>query len=126
MASEITIQVEEINNTLGGNIVAMLFSKDGFPKEHEKAIARQIRQASTSKVKFTFENNGYENLAIKIHHDENGDTRVTKNWTGIIPKEGLGFSNGGRIGLFGPPSYTECVLDHIDLSSPITIKMRYP
>ncbi len=69
----------------------MLFNENGFPKIHQQALAKQIKHAAKEVLTFGFTLNKPE-LAVKILHDENGDGKVTKNWTGIYPKEGLGFS----------------------------------
>jgi uncharacterized protein (DUF2141 family) len=52
------------------------------------------------------------------------DTRVTKNWTGLIPKEGLGFSAGVTI-LTGPPSFRKAKIKFAE-NQPVEISMRYP
>lgn len=126
MASEIIVLVEGIDTARGGVVTAMLYDEDGFPKAHEKAVATQTEQAEQEILEYRFDIGEREHFAIKIHHDENEDGNVTKNWTGIIPKEGLGFSNGGGIGMFGPPSYKTCMLYADNARSPIKILISYP
>ena len=74
------------------------------------------------RFRFTVEK---DNFAIKILHDENMDGEVSKNWTGIIPSEGLGFSNGAKL-VFGPPSYRDVVLNTDEVGKEIAIPIIYP
>lgn len=74
--------------------------------------------------KFSIEED--ENIAIKIHHDENRDGKVTKNWTRIWPKEGLGFSNGQKLTLTGPPNFKKSKLSKEQLKAELIIAVRYP
>ncbi len=90
-ATDINIKVTGIDVKRGGDIVVMLFNENGFPKIYQQALAKQIKHAAKEVLTFGFTLNKPE-LAVKILHDENGDGKVTKNWTGIYPKEGLGFS----------------------------------
>ena len=123
-AVEIKIQVEGIDTKRGGNIIAMVFSEDGFPKIHKKALAAQTKRANKKTMEFTLAVDADE-VAIKILHDENGDGKVTKNWTGIFPKEGLGFSNGQKIN-FGPPSYQKSKLSKAEFINGLKIPLFYP
>jgi len=103
--SELNITVTNIDTTKGGNIIVMIYhKKEGFPKNHEEAFFSLTQGAHESSLNFAFDVTNQE-LAIKVLHDENGDGKVTKNWTGIYPKDGLGFSNEQKITLTGPPNY---------------------
>ncbi len=124
-ATEIKINVTGINVKRGGNIIVMLFGEKGFPKIHKKALAAQTKPATKNTLKFNFTLNSNE-LAVKVLHDENGDGKVTKNWTGIIPKEGLGFSNGQRISITGPPTYKKSKLFKEQFKTGLNISIRYP
>lgn len=124
-ATEVKIKVSNINIKRGGNITVMIFGKEGFPKNHKKAIATQTKMATKKTLEFKFPLNMSE-LAVKILHDENGDGKVTKNWTGIFPKEGLGFSNGQRITMTGPPNYKKSKLVKEQFKSELVIPVRYP
>ena len=125
-AKEITVTVEEIDTERPGHIMVMLYSEDGFPKDHAKALSTQTQSVTTDsntmRFRFTVEK---DNFAIKILHDENMDGEVSKNWTGIIPSEGLGFSNGAKLG-FCPPSYRDAVLNTDEVGKEIAIPIIYP
>lgn len=126
---DIRIQVTDIDVKRSGQIMVMLFGEEGFPKNHSKAISTSIKGASSSTLNFVF-SVGLDVFAIKVLHDENGDKQVTKNWTGILPAEGLGFSNGAKIRLgpirFGPPSFNDAKLHLKDVHTPLNINILYP
>lgn len=124
-ATEINIKVTGINIKRGGDIIVMLFGKNGFPIIHKKALAAQSKRATKETLAFKFSLNINE-LAVKVLHDENGDGKVTKNWTGVFPKEGLGFSNGQRISMAGPPVYKKSKLSKEQFKTRIVIPVRYP
>jgi uncharacterized protein (DUF2141 family) len=125
MSAELTITVKNIDFKRGGSIIVMLFSEQGFPKDHDKALALQSIKASNSELPFYFKTSQSE-LAVKVLHDENEDGKVSKNWTRILPAEGPGFSNKQRIGLTGVPKYKKSKVALALLKERLTISMIYP
>ncbi|MCW8876954.1 MAG: DUF2141 domain-containing protein [Kangiellaceae bacterium] len=123
-AKEILVQIENVDTKKAGNIVVMLFGKDGFPKDHSKAVATKVIPAATQNVQVKF-NSVPEEFAIKVLHDEDESGTVTKNWTGFIPSEGLGFSNGAKLN-FGPPSFKKAKLNLSTVNNTLKLKIIYP
>ncbi len=124
-ATELKIKVNNIDIKRGGNIIVMIFGEEGFPKKHEMAFLTQSKKSQHETIGFSFDVN-MEALAVKVLHDENGDGKVTKNWTGIWPKEGLGFSNNQKISLKGAPKYKNSRLLKEQLNDGINISIIYP
>ena len=124
-AAELKVRISNIDVKRGGNIIVMIFNENGFPIEHEKAILKQTRNAHQDVMHFIFDLDTDE-LAVKVLHDENADNQVTKNWTGIYPKEGLGFSNDQQISLTGPPQYNKSMLIKDQFKNGINISITYP
>lgn len=124
LAKEVNIKVTNIEANRGGNMIVMIFGKDGFPIAHDKAILIQ-KQPAKYQMNFTFTVKN-EEFAIKVLHDEDENDKVTKNWTGIIPAEGLGFSNGQKLSLTGPPSYRKSKILLSNIDQIIEIKIIYP
>lgn len=125
MAEDIEITVTNIQPERGGNIIVFIFAKTGFPKKHDKAIFIKTVKAVQIEHKFHFDLD-LDEMAIKILHDENEDGKTSKNWTGIYPKEGLGFSNGQKLGTFGPPSYKKSKITRDEYLTGVKIAIRYP
>lgn len=124
-AKEITINVSNIDVSRSGNIMVMIFSERGFPKQHQQALASQTQLVMKAEHSFTF-NITEQEFAIKVLHDENQDGKVTKNWTGIYPKEGLGFSNKQKVGFTGPPVYQKSKINLHTTPSNLAIALIYP
>jgi len=121
----ITFQVTEIDVERGGNLMVFIFAKSGFPKNHKKALHQQTRTVDAPTMNFQFDLTEDE-IAIKVLHDEDMDGKVTKNWTGVWPKEGLGFSNKQKISLAGPPGFQRSKIQKDQLSQIPPIAIRYP
>lgn len=124
-AVELNVTVSDIEPERGGQIIVMIFEKNGFPKVHSKAISTQLRNVDNKEMTFSFPVS-VEELAVKVLHDENKDGRVSKNWTGVYPKEGLGFSNKQKIGITGPPKYKKSRLIKEQFVNGINISLIYP
>lgn len=125
MASSITVVINGIDVRRGGEVIVFLFEKDGFPKDHSKAIDKKVVTELSERIEVRFDGLPGE-FALKVLHDEDRNGEVTKYWTGIIPREGLGFSNGQRLALTGPPKYEHAFLKADEAPSPIEISVRYP
>ena len=126
MANSLTIKVQNIDINRNGQIIIFLFEKEGFPKKHSNSIQLFTHEASSNTLEKKFYNLP-KFVAVKILHDENKDGKVTKNWTGIFPREGLGFSNNQSIGVFGPPTFKDCSFKlEKNENKTINIKLKYP
>jgi len=123
-AKDITVHIKNIATQKPGNIMVMLYGYDGFPKDHAKAISVKVRPAVIDEMTIIFSSVPAE-FAIKVLHDEDETGQVTKNWTGIMPAEGLGFSNGAKL-RFGPPNFDRAKVKLTDINNTITIKITYP
>ncbi len=119
------IRVTGIDQVRGGNLIVFIFTEEGFPKKHDLALQRQVRKVSGREMTFEFPIDQQE-LAIKVLHDEDEDGKVTKNWTGIYPAEGLGFSNKQKVTLTGAPTYERSKILGSEVLSGLTIEMIYP
>lgn len=127
MATELHLSINDIDIKKGGNIAVYIFvGEKGYPKIHKEARFKKVRGASNNKLEFRFKIPNYiDNLAIKVHHDINADGKVTKNWTGIIPKDGLGFSNKQKLSFSGVPKYKNSKLTKEQLSKKQAISLVY-
>lgn len=123
-ANIINVEISNINTNKPGNILIMLFGKDGFPIEHQKALDIKIKPALTSSINVSFDNVN-PIFAIKVLHDEDENGQVTKNWLGLIPTEGMGFSNGAKLN-FGPPSFKDAKLIMQEVDPVINLPIIYP
>lgn len=123
---KITVDVSGINVERGGNLVVLLFGREGFPVKHEKALATQTQPVLSERMTFTFGAFLHDELAFKVLHDEDSNNKVTKNWTGIWPREGLGFSNGAAMSTGGPPNFDAAKLSRGKAINGVKMRVVYP
>lgn len=124
-ATEVNIEISGVDVNRGGSIIVMIFAEDGFPKKHDKALFIQSDSELRETMEFEFDLN-IDEIAVKVLHDENNDGKVTKNWTGIYPKDGLGFSNEQKVSLRGAPIYKNSKLSKEEFEDGLTISILYP
>ena len=122
----ISVTVTDIQTIREGNLMVMLFEKDGFSTKHEKAAEIKTVKANKSEMTFNFNIVSEKVYAIKVLHDEDYNGKTSKNWTGIVPREGLGFSNDARLSITGPPSFKKAMVNPDQLGDEIVVAMRYP
>jgi uncharacterized protein (DUF2141 family) len=89
-----------------GSMEAALFDKaDAFPKNPEKAIARERTRVKDGGASIVFQNVKPGTYAVAVYHDVNDNGKMDANFLGV-PKEPTGASNGAK-GKMGPPSFTD-------------------
>ena len=120
---DLTLQITNIDSNRPGEIVVMVFQEDGFPKDHQKAIQKYHITPTQAQHRINIQVPPGR-FALKIHHDEDKSGTMTKNWTGIIPAEGVGFSSGARV-RFGPPSFKAAAME-LPKSGEVDIAIIYP
>lgn len=107
-----------------GQILILVFLESGFPKDHSKAIYSSKVVPEKSEMIIPVKVPSNMGFSIKVLHDEDMNGMVTKNWTGYLPKEGLGFSAGITI-LGGVPTFQKAKIEFVE-NEMIEISMRYP
>lgn len=122
--NESEITVREIDYQRGGQLCIFVFFKEGFPIKHDKEKSKKCIKPTSNTITASIKVPNTP-FAIKILHDEDMSDSVTKDWTGFIPAEGLGFSNGASIGFFGPPGFEDAKIT-FDINNTISIEMLYP
>ena len=123
----IALDITGIDTARGGDLIVLVFNRNGFPIDHKLALSTQRVPISTEKVKVELTApDGLADMAVKVLHDQDKNDKVTKNWTGIWPAEGLGFSNGAKMRRTGPPEYDEAKVTREQALRGLTIPVLYP
>jgi len=125
-AEIINIEVKNIMVSKGGNVMVLLFTEKGFPIKHAQAVAIHTKIVDAERLHFKFKKPSSEYIAFKVLHDEDTNDKVTKNWIGIWPKEGLGFSNDRQMSAFGPPNFEEAKLVTANITDTVILTLMYP
>lgn len=121
--NELEVTVDGIDFKRGGTVNLYIFSSAGFPTKHEEALKNYqfTVEATSHTVVISVPNTSF---ALKVHHDEDDSGTITKNWTGLIPAEGLAFSSGAKL-MFGPPSYKQAAMIYPD-NDQTKLEIIYP
>ena len=121
------ILLKNIDVHRSGQILILVFLESGFPKNHSKAIYSSKVIPKKSEMIIPVKVPCNMGFSIKVLHDEDSNNRVTKNWTGVWPREGLGFSNGAMLGTLGPPDFDAAkVLRKDAINKGIKMRVTYP
>lgn len=124
VAAENTKLIVNIINTESndGQLVIYLHNNpEHFPKERDKAFKMIKTKIKNNKAEISFTDIPSGVYAIAVHHDENGNNKVDKNFVGI-PNEDFGVSNDAK-GFMGPPSFEDASFKVEGKSTTITINM---
>lgn len=121
--AELKIEIQGVQNAKG-NLGILLFNrKEGFPSDHTKAL-KQITVAARKGTNIVvFDHLAPGTYAVAVMHDENTNLKLDTNWVGM-PTEGYGFS-GNKMGLMGPPSFSDAAVSIGDAAAGMIINMRY-
>jgi uncharacterized protein (DUF2141 family) len=119
----LTLNITGIDSKRPGELVVMVFQEEGFPKDHQKAIRKYHITPLEPQHQINIQVPDGK-FALKIHHDEDKSGTMTKNWTRIIPAEGVGFSSGAKV-RFGPPSFKAAQME-LPESGEVNVPIIYP
>src|SRR6516225_4287201 len=99
----IHVEVVGLHSDKGQVLCALYSSRDGFPKQSEKALARVTSGIAQKQAVCEFSGIAPGTYAISVFHDEDSNGKLDTKFMGI-PREGVGASNGAR-GHLGPPKF---------------------
>ena len=104
----IHVEVVGLHSEKGRVLCALYSSRDGFPKQSEKALARVSSAIAGKKAVCEFSGVAPGTYAISVFHDENSNGKLDTKFMGI-PREGVGASNGAK-GHLVPPKFEAAAL----------------
>ena len=99
----IRVEVVGLHSDKGQVLCALYSSRDGFPKQSEKALARVTSGIAQKQAVCEFSGIAPGTYAISVFHDENSNGKLDTKFMGI-PREGVAASNNAK-GHFGPPKF---------------------
>ncbi|MCA0900861.1 DUF2141 domain-containing protein [Microbulbifer agarilyticus] len=105
----VTLTIANIQSQVGKLYISVYDSKDTFLSEtkvYELIAGLENLQNGQLEVMMTLP---YGALAIAVHHDNNANGEMDRNFIGI-PKEPVGLSNG-HVPKFGPPKFSKAVIE---------------
>jgi uncharacterized protein (DUF2141 family) len=90
-ASNLTVEISNIQNNNGKLTLGLFDTKESFKKEIDPYRGARV-DISDKTIKYIFKNLPNKTYALSVYHDENNNKKLDKNWFGI-PKESYGWSN---------------------------------
>lgn len=99
----IHVEVVGLHSDKGQVICALYSSREGFPKQSEKALGRVTSAITEKQAVCEFSGIAPGTYAISVFHDENSNGKLDTKFMGI-PREGVGASNNAK-GHLGPPKF---------------------
>lgn len=120
-AADLTISLTAPPDT--GQLRILLFdSPDTFGDLRDPVFSKTVPTAGQAKITLSDVPEG--RYALVVHHDENSDEKINKNFIGI-PREPVGFANGYKPK--GPPSFSRALLN-IDAENnrPVPTELHRP
>ena len=98
VATDVEVHIRTVSST-AGEVRALLFGRDNWLSDNPSYAAKV--PARPGEVVVVVRNVQPGTYGVFGHHDADGNGDVTRNFLGL-PVEGIGFSNGVRIGLRAP------------------------
>ncbi|MCP5403927.1 MAG: DUF2141 domain-containing protein [Novosphingobium sp.] len=116
----LAVTVTGLHSSSGQLIACLWKDRKGFPSCQKSPSARRlVLPVDGTTMHFAFPDVPRGSYAVTVHHDENGDGRMQRNFIGM-PKEGVGISNNPG----GMPGFAKSLID-VGTEGRITIRMRY-
>jgi uncharacterized protein (DUF2141 family) len=119
----LVVSVSGVQPRTGAVMVALFDGRTPFPSFSGQVAARRVAVAAETTTEAVFDDVPYGRYAVAVFYDRNNNGRLDMR-LGAIPLEPLGFSNGARIGLFGPPAYKDAAFDLASKERSIRIAVR--
>lgn len=103
---KIIVEIEGFPNDKGVVRSHLFNSAEPYPTESDSAFKKTTSFAKSGKAVLEYDNVPYGIYALTVHHDENNNGKMDRNFIGY-PKEGFGLSNNPKI-MFSVPTFEEC------------------
>jgi len=115
-----------VRNDKGTVYCSLYQSKEGFPNDVEKSVARTSDKPEDGEAECVFPDVKPGEYAISSFHeeDENGTGQIRRNFFGI-PKDEVGTSNDAK-GHFGPPKFEDAKFKYEGKPLTLQIHLKQP
>lgn len=90
----------------GGNLLVYMYDKpETFPRQKDKVYRLEIFPCKENLQTISIENIRFNEYAIIVVHDQNGNKKMDRNWLGL-PAENYALSGNPKFHM-GPPVFDE-------------------
>ena len=119
---KIIVEVDNIIDNKGIVLSQLFHNPNYFPTKSDKAFKKTSGNIVNKTSRIIYVNVPFGEYAITVHHDEDNNGFMNRNFIGY-PKEGYGLSNNPTI-IFKLPTYDECKFKLNSKVKIIHIKMK--
>jgi uncharacterized protein (DUF2141 family) len=102
---DVIVSISNLKTSAGQMRCTMFRTANGFPRKPELAAHRIIGSISGKSATCVFKGIAAGPAAITAFHDENANQKLDMT-LGILPKEGLGWSNNPKVTM-KPPTFAQ-------------------
>jgi uncharacterized protein (DUF2141 family) len=117
----ITVQLTGFENDQGTVKLCVCRTEDEYTG-NAKEFCTASTEIKNRRAEWIFERMPRGSYSIKVFHDENGNSRLDKDFLGV-PTERYGFSNNAR-GQYGPPPFVKTAFTLNSPQMTIAIELR--
>lgn len=96
---------------------------DFFPKECDSAYRKAVVNPKDGRCVIIYDNIPYGEYAFTVHHDENNNVSLDRNFLGL-PSEGWGISTNPKV-VFSLPEFKEVKINVFKPEVRVKVKMNY-
>lgn len=122
--SSIIVRIDNIKNDKGLIGINIFNSEDGFPSDYKKSFASETFEIDLLKKEYIIKGLPPGTYGVSVLHDENSNLKLDTNIFGA-PKEGYAVSNNAKARRFGPPKFSDAMIEHGTKNSILILKMNY-
>ncbi|KAB0676407.1 DUF2141 domain-containing protein [Aureimonas leprariae] len=119
----LVVSVSGLQPRTGSVMVALFDGRKRFPSVGGQVAGRRVAVTGASTAEAVFDGIPQGRYAVAVFYDRNNNGKLDTR-LGAIPVEPLGFSNGAKVGLFGPPAYEDAAFDLASTERTIRIAVR--
>ncbi len=123
-AADLTVNIENITQTIAPIICALFDKPDGFPMKRKLAKTSVNAEIADDKAVCVFKDIPAKQIAISVVEDLNNNGKVDTTFMGF-PKEPWAVSNNAPAHTFGPPIFAEAAIEGASTDS-ISIQLIKP
>lgn len=120
----IVVKLENIRNNKGLIAINIFSSKDGFPSDYKKSLISETFEINKLKNEYIIKDVPPGTYGVSVLHDENSNLKLDTNIFGV-PKEGYAVSNNAKARRFGPPQFSDALIEHGSENSTLELKVTY-
>lgn len=122
--SSIIVKLDNHKNNKGLIGINIFIEEDGFPSDFKKSFVSETFEINVEKNEYIIKDIPPGIYGVSVMHDENSNLKIDTNIFGV-PKEGYAVSNNVKPRKFGPPKFSDALIEHGNENTILELKLIY-